>query len=177
MIDWESCRSSHDLEALADRCCRKSIDIEVLLDALFRLSPKHRVQQYAAYTLLKVHRRCPDMLDPHLSRLVNLLRLPSGERHVAIPRQVFAVLQDREIPEELAGEVFAKAVDTFLEKREPIAARARALDCCVNVAGQYEGLWEEVRELALSIDELESAGMQSVKRRALKQWSLRSDAG
>lgn len=162
----------------AGQFCRKEQDIQVLFDALFSLSPKQVEQQYAGYVLLHVHRMCPDLLSPKLTELLTLL--DKGARiHHSIPRQVFSVLQDRPLPEDIAGEVFAKAVDHFLDMKQPIAARARALETCENVASQYDGLWPEVYELANSIQPQDSAGMRSIGgrilRRAMKELKKRSN--
>ncbi len=173
MITFDTRLSKAQWVELTGQFCRKERDIQDLYDALFLHSrnPKEVKQQYAGYVLLHVHRTCPSLLSPKLPELVNLL--DADDNHSSIPRQVFSVLQDRPLPEALAGEVFAKAVDHFLDMKQAIAVRARALECCENVASQYDGLWPEVYELANSIQPQDSAGMRSIGgrilRRALKE--------
>lgn len=152
----------------AGQFCRKEQDIQVLFDALFSLTPKQVGQQYAGYVLLHVHRMCPGVLSPKLKELVSLLA-DDPKIHHSIRRQVYSVLQDRPLPEEIAGEVFAKAVDHFLDHNMAIAVRARALSTCANVAIQYDGLWSEVYELATSVQSEDSWGMQSIGARTARQ--------
>ena len=172
MITFDTRLTKAQWLELTGQFCRKERDIQDLYDALFSLSPKQIKQQYAGYVLLHVHRTCPSLLTPKLPELVGLLDA-DAKTHSSIPRQVYSILQDRPLPEELAGEVFAKAVDHFLDMRQAIAVRARALECCENVASQFEGLWPEVYELANSIQPQDSAGMRSIggriSRRALKE--------
>jgi hypothetical protein len=160
----ETRQTKAEMVDLADGFCRKAHDLEALFEALCSLSPKQQRQQYAGYVLLEVHRRCPDLLT---ARLTDLLSLLDGKQvmHESIPRQVFSVLQDRDLPEELAGEVFAKAVDYFLNLYQPIAARARALQTCANVAAQYSGLWPEVLELAREVKPHDPPGLRSIGAR------------
>ncbi len=168
MITFDTRLSKAQWLELTGQFCRKERDIQDLFDALFSLSPKQVKQQYAGYVLLHVHRTCPSLLSPKLPELLTLL--DKGARiHSSIPRQLFSILQDRDVPEELAGEVFAKAVDHFLDLKNAIAIRARALECCQNVASQYEGLWPEVYELANSIQPQDSAGMRSIGGRILRR--------
>jgi len=168
MLTFETRLSKPQWLELAGQFCRKERDIQELYDAIFSLSPKQVKQQYAGYVLLHVHRTCPALLTPKLPELLTLL--DNGARiHTSIPRQLFSILQDRPLSEEIAGEVFAKAVDHFLDMKQQIAVRARALECCENVASQYDGLWPEVYELANSIQPQDSAGMRSIGGRILRR--------
>jgi len=168
MLTFETRLSKPQWLELTGEFCRKERNIQDLYDALFSLSPKQVKQQYAGYVLLHVHRTCPNLLSPKLPKLLTLLD-KGAIIHSSIPRQLFSVLQDRALPEELAGEVFAKAVDHFLDMKQAIAVRARALECCENVASQYDGLWPEVYELANSIQPQDSAGMRSIGGRILRR--------
>lgn len=176
MLTFDTRLSKAQWLELTDQFCRKERDIQDLFDALFSLSPKQVKQQYAGYVLLHVHRKCPSLLSPKLPELVQLL--DEGTRaHSSIPRQVYSVLQDRPLNEELAGEVFAKAVNHFLDMNQAIAIRARALETCANIASQYDGLWSEVYELAMSIQPQDSAGMRSIGGRIAKQARKALDKG
>lgn len=168
MLTFDTRLSKAQWLEFADQFCRKEQDIQILFDALFSLSPKQVKQQHAGYVLLHVHRKCPDLLSPKLPALLTLLT-DDPKTHPSIPRQVYSVLQDRPLPEALAGEVFAKAVDHFLAHSQAIAVRARALETCANVAAQYEGLWPEVYELAISVQPEDSAGMRSIGSRVARQ--------
>ncbi len=176
-------RNKGDWAAAATACCRDGRALATLLEALTHPSTvpetsaaERHLQQRAGFVLLHVHRRCPKVLDAHLAPLLDLLDdegLLAGaafaKTHASVPRQVFSVFQDRALKEELAGQVFAKAVDYFLSARQAIAVRARALDCAANVARQYPDLWPEVRTLAESIDTRSSAGLLSTRRRLLSE--------
>ncbi len=169
MFDFSSCGSKEEWQEVANAICTGNLPLQDLLGALHSTSPQQRQQQVAGYVLLQLARTCPASLDEHLQTLLELLDLPASAQHSSLPRQVFSVLQDRDLDEDLAGHVFAKAVDYFLDQQQAIAVRARALDVCANVATQYLGLWEEVTQLAQSIRPEEGAGMQSIRRRVLAQ--------
>ena len=161
--------SADGYRELALAFCRKAYPIEALLKGLQTRSEGQVEQQRAGFLLLHVHRTCPRLLDGHLALLVDLLDGPEeATHHASYPRQAFSVLQDRPLAEAIAGRVFAKAVDYYLDRSLDVAVRVRALDAARNVATQYPGLWPEVRELAQLVGEEDRPGLRSLAGRILR---------
>lgn len=175
-MDFAELRHRSQWEAAATQFCRRSVPVELIFEAM--LAPLHqrlasdlevRRQQRASYVLLHVYRRCPQLLPQQGMVLLPLLeRSAFAKTHPSVPRQLFSIWQSEKFSEDDAGQVFAKAVDFFLDSTKAVAVRARALDCAANVARQYPGLWPEVQVLAESIEEEESVGLRSVGRRILR---------
>lgn len=172
MLNFAQCRGKESWHHAAQDICAGAISLGELLDALrapFSDAPDPdaiKRQQYAGYVMLQVHRACPALLQAILDDLIDLLDHPQ-RNHASMPRQVFSIFQEENLEEDRAGHVFAKAVGYFLVPSNPIAVRARALDCAANIARQYPGLWPEVELLAANVSDEESPGMRSIRKRIL----------
>ena len=164
-----------DWQVAAREVCRGRRSLSPLAQALVDVARERpsrerlRLQQRAGYLLLHVHWRCPERLAPLLPALLALVEPGASPAHVSIPRQVFSVFQDREVPEPLAGRLFTAAVATFLRRASPTAARARALEAAANVAQQYPGLWGELSAVADGVAPDERPGVLSVSRRVVDE--------
>ena len=178
MLQLHRCAGRDQWDSLAAQVCADAGSLLELLDALEGIplrdarggQPTQRTQQLAGYVLLHVHRKCPEVLTPHLDRLHNLL-LNTDQRpqHASIPRQLYSVFQDRAVPERLAGTLYARALDDFLARGQAVGIRARALQTCANIAAQYDGLWTELAAVAAEVSSLEPPGILSISRRVAKQ--------
>lgn len=133
--------------------------VDVFLDG------EYRVTQRASWPLSLCVERHPELVLPHLGKLLRNLEKPG--LHNAVLRNTMRLLQEIEIPEKYLGNL----VDTcfsFVQKTEtPIAVRVFAMTVLVNIVKREPELKREVRELIESLMEEGSPGIKSRGKKML----------
>ncbi|MEM7110035.1 MAG: hypothetical protein AAF519_17540 [Bacteroidota bacterium] len=131
-----------------------------LIDCL--LDKEYRVSQRAALALSSTVDQCPDLLTPHLERLVKNLR---NDIHVAVLRNTIRLLQEVNIPNELIGEV-ADICFGLLESNEtPVTPKVFAMTVLANICKKEPDL---KNELAWIIEDQMPYGSAGFRNRGAK---------
>jgi hypothetical protein len=126
---------------------------------------EYRLTQRAAWALNYCAERHPELVEPYLEKLVDLLK--EKQAHNAVPRNVARMLQFVEIPEELLGKAYSHCVDLFDDEREPIAVRVFALAVATRIAKREPELINELQMIVKKHLPHASAGIRSRAREIL----------
>ncbi|MBX2966744.1 MAG: hypothetical protein KF845_11390 [Cyclobacteriaceae bacterium] len=136
------------------------------LVSLFLKGP-YRLTQRSAWPLSICVEHYPELVKPHLKKLIKNLRQPS--LHNAVKRNTMRLLQFVNIPKGLHGEVVSLCFDYLQDNKEAIAVRAFSMTVLANIVQTNPEL---KRELALVLEDIMpygSAGLISRARKTLKQ--------
>lgn len=130
------------------------------------LAGPYRVTQRAAWPISYCVEEHPELIGPHLKKMLDFLDTPGV--HGSVKRNTVRLLQFIDVPKKLQGQV-AEICFKFLQDRsEAIAVKAHSL----TVLGNLTKLEPELlNELKLTIDELlpyASAGLRSRVNKTLK---------
>lgn len=104
---------------------------------------EYRLTQRAAWPLSYCAERRPELIKPHLSKLLNCLE--SKTEHVAARRNVVRLLQFIEIPRRHAGRIYSCCLDLLDDPHEPIAVRVFAITVAARIARMEPDLLNELR--------------------------------
>ncbi|PBQ30620.1 hypothetical protein CNR22_02140 [Sphingobacteriaceae bacterium] len=137
------------------------------LMALF-LNGEPRLTQRAAWPLSYLIIAHPGLLDPYFEKFIQRLHKPGN--HPAIPRNIFRVLQEIEIPEKYQGILIDISFKVIMNETETAAVRAFAITVAAKICKSYPELKNELliilRELS-TLPQLPS--MTSRIKKALKE--------
>lgn len=122
-----------------------------------------RMKQRAAWPISVVAERHPELVVPHLGKLLEYLR--RNDVHNAVKRSVARLLQFVDVPKRLHGKVFSYCVDLVADPSEPIAVRCFAMTAAARVARDQPPLMGELRLVAEAQLEHATAGMKVRIRR------------
>lgn len=127
-----------------------------------------RLAQRAAWPLSYLVIEHPKLLTPYFERFLKKLEDPKV--HPAIPRNIFRVLQEIEIPEKYQGILIDKTFKIIMNETETAAVRAFAITVAAKISKGYPELQAELlillKELRL-LPQLPS--MTSRVKKALKE--------
>ena len=112
------------------------------------LQGPYRVTQRAAWPLSIVAERKPQMLKPHLSKLISFLRKPGI--HDAVKRNTMRLLQFVDIPKKEHGRVADICFTYLTNKKEAVAVKVFAMTVMAKIADDEPEL---KRELKLIIED------------------------
>ncbi|MBX3288754.1 MAG: hypothetical protein KF855_05350 [Acidobacteria bacterium] len=112
-----------------------------LLDIFFE--GEYRMTQRAAWPISVCAEKHPELLMPHLNRLID--QLPRQDVHDAVKRNVVRLLQFVEIPKRLQGKVYSHCLDLIADPKEPVAVKAFSITVARKIAEQEPALMEELR--------------------------------
>ncbi|MBX2971385.1 MAG: hypothetical protein KF803_18610 [Cyclobacteriaceae bacterium] len=136
------------------------------LVSLFLKGP-YRVTQRAAWPLSICVEHNPEIVKPHLKKLVMNLKQPA--LHNAVKRNTIRLLQFIEVPKSLHGEVATRCFDYLQDNQEAIAVRAFSMTVLANIAKTNPGLKRELIMILEDILPYGSAGLISRARTTIKQ--------
>lgn len=134
-----------------------------LISIFFR--GEYRLTQRAAWPISVCAEKRPELLRPHLARLV--AQLPKKEIHPAVKRNVVRLLQFVEIPKRLHGKVFSHCVDLIDDPNEPIAIRCFSITVAGKIADNQPALLDELKLVVGRHAENASAGLKVRVRHVL----------
>jgi hypothetical protein len=118
----------------------------------------YRVTQRAAWPLSVVAEKRPELLKPHLNKLID--QLPKSDAHPAVKRNIVRLLQFVEIPKRLQGKVYSHCLDLIADPREPIAVKAFSLTVAERIARTQPFLFDELRMVAAPLAKNASPGLK-----------------
>lgn len=127
---------------------------------LFLKGP-YRVSQRAAWPISYCVEANPQLIDPHLKRIVR--NLSAGDLSVAVKRNIVRLLQFIPIPKSLQGEVADTCFQFLKDGHETIAVRAFSMSVLFNIA-QVET--ELQRELQIALEDLLPHASVAIRTRA-----------
>lgn len=117
-----------------------------------------RIRQCAAWPISVVAERHPELLVPHLGKLVEYL--PRKDVHNAVKRSVTRLLQFVDVPKRLHGKVFSYCLDLVADPSEPVAVRCFSMTAAAKIAKNQPSLMGELKLIAENQIEHATAGMR-----------------
>ncbi|MGD9563616.1 MAG: hypothetical protein AB7F88_16465 [Pyrinomonadaceae bacterium] len=126
-----------------------------------------RMKQRSAWPISVVAEKHPELLVPHLGKLVAYL--PRNDVHNAVKRSVTRLLQFVEVPKRLQGKVFSHCIDLIADPGEWIAVRCFAMTAAERIAISQPSLMKELRLVVENQMEHATAGMKVRIRRLVSE--------
>ncbi|MEM6522185.1 MAG: hypothetical protein AAGF85_00155 [Bacteroidota bacterium] len=152
--------SKQQAEKIANYIGNDPLRFTKLIDCL--LDHEYRVSQRAAMALSHTVDRNPNLLSPHLDRLVQNLR---NNVHVAVVRNTIRLLQEVNIPDNLMGDVADICFGLMESNETPIAVKVFAMTVLANICEKEPDL---KNELALIIEDQIPYGSAGFRNRGTK---------
>ena len=133
---------------------------------LFLTGP-YRVTQRAAWPLSNCVELHPELVKPHLNKLITFLG-KSGE-HDSVKRNTLRFLQFISIPKSLQGKTADLCFQFLCNTKEPVAIRVFAMTVLANLAKENPELKNEIIPIIEDQMPYGSAGFVSRGKKLLKQ--------
>lgn len=112
------------------------------------LAGPYRITQRASWPLTICVERHPELIKPHLNKILKLLNTPSI--HDAVKRNTMRLLQFVEIPKIYHGRVADLCFNYLGDKKEPVAVKAVSMTVLAQIT---EAVPELKRELKMIIED------------------------
>lgn len=131
------------------------------------LAGPYRVTQRAAWPISYCVEEYPQLITPHLRKILNFLKKPGI--HVAVKRNTIRLLQFIDIPKKFQGQVAEICFQFLLDKKETVAVQAFSMTVLANLSMKIPELKNEL--LIIIEDRLPyaTAGFRARARKTLKQ--------
>jgi hypothetical protein len=126
---------------IADYVSDNPIRFKALVDTFFK--GPYRITQRAYWPLNLCVERNPDLVKPHLKRIVNYLHEPGI--HDAVKRNTLRFLQFCSIPKALHGKVAALCFQYLESKKEAVAIKVFAMTVLSNIIENEPDLKKELK--------------------------------
>lgn len=146
---------------VGDNASRFSELVNLLLEG------PYRVTQRAAWPLSCCVERNPNLIKPHLRKILNYTMKPGV--HDSIKRNVVRLLQFIEIPKRLQGLTAEVCFQFFSDKKEPVAVRVFSMTVLSTLAKKLPELKNELIPLIEDQMPYGSPGFISRGRKVLKE--------
>lgn len=126
---------------IADYVGDNNIRFKALVDTY--LKGPYRITQRGAWPLSLCIERHPDLIKPHLKKLLRFLHQPGI--HDAVKRNTMRLLQFIEIPGSLHGEVASLCFQYLEQKNEPVAVKAFSMTVLSSIIKNEPDLKKELK--------------------------------
>jgi hypothetical protein len=130
------------------------------------LHSEYRVNQRAAWPLSYCVIAHPNLISPHLAKLVKNLHKPGI--HDSIKRNTVRLLQHIDIPKKFHGEVMNTCLHYISTPNEPVAVKAFSLSILQNLSQQYPEIKHEVKLIIEERWPYETAAFRSRAKKFMK---------
>jgi hypothetical protein len=130
------------------------------------LNSEYRVNQRAAWPLSYCVIDHPELISPHLVKLVKNLHKPGI--HDSIKRNTVRILQHIDIPKKFHGEIIDICFRYISSAHEPVAVKAFSLTILQNLSQQYPEIKNEVKLIIEERWPHESAAFRNRARKFMK---------
>jgi hypothetical protein len=137
--------------------------VEVFLNGSYRLT------QHAARPLSVCVERHPDLVIPHLNRILSFAAKPGV--HDSVKRNTMRLLQFAEVPGRFHGKVLDLAFELFQNRKEAIAIRVFAMTVIDNLVHDKPELQRELAVLLEDEMPYASAAFRSRASKILRKWA------
>jgi hypothetical protein len=131
------------------------------------LAGPYRVTQRAAWPISVVAEHQPQLLKPHLKKILNFARRQGV--HNSVKRNAVRLLQFIDIPENLHGNVADLCFNFLLDKQEPIAVKCFSMSALAQIAKSNPGLTQELKIIVEDQLPFATPGFRSRARRVMKE--------
>lgn len=138
---------------------------EALVNAF--LSSSYRITQRAAWPLSYCVKDHPELIKPHLKKIIMNLKKPG--LHDAVKRNTVRFLQFIQIPKPLQGHVLDILLSYLQDTKEPIAVRVFSMTVLANLAEEHPELKPELIALIERQMPYGSAGFVSRGQKILRK--------
>lgn len=130
------------------------------------LSGPYRITQRASWPISNCVEVHPELIKPHLKRMIQFLDKPNI--HDAVKRNTVRFLQFIEIPKALKGKVADLCFEYLTSGTEPIGIKVTAMTVLTNLATEFPDLKNELIPIIESQLPYSSAGFRSRALKSLK---------
>jgi hypothetical protein len=130
------------------------------------LAGPYRVTQRAAWPLSYCVEHHPQLIKPHLGRIVKFLSVPGI--HDSVKRNTMRLLQFISIPKTQQGKVADIAFQYLQDPKEPVSIKVFSMTVLANLCGEFPELKNELIPILESQLPLGSAGYRSRASKILK---------
>jgi hypothetical protein len=127
----------------------------------------YRITQRAAWPLSYCVRNHPDLIKPHLKRVLDHLKKPGI--HDSVKRNTVRLLQDIKISKSLQGKVVDICFQYLSNPKEAIAVRVFSMTVLANIAQENPELKNEIIPIIEDQLPFGSAGFRSRGMKVLKK--------
>jgi hypothetical protein len=127
----------------------------------------YRITQRAAWPLSYCVRNYPDLIKPHLKRVLDHLKKPGI--HDSVKRNTVRLLQDIKISKSLQGKVVDICFQYLSNPKEAIAVRVFSMTVLANIAQENPELKNEIIPIIEDQLPFGSAGFRSRGMKVLKK--------
>ena len=131
------------------------------------LKGPYRVTQRAAWPISVVAEKQPQLLRPHLRKILNFARTPGV--HDSVKRNAVRLLQFIEIPKSLHGNVADLCFNFLTDKNETIAVKCFSISALASIAEANPDIKSELKLIIEDQLPYASAGFRSRARRVIRQ--------
>ncbi|MEQ8424829.1 MAG: hypothetical protein RIA63_08960 [Cyclobacteriaceae bacterium] len=131
------------------------------------LGEPHRVTQRAAWPLSYCVKKHPEIIKPHLKKIIQNLKNP--KIHDAVKRNTVRFLQFIEIPKPLHGAALDICFTFLQDPKEPIAIRVFSMTVLGNLTKEYPDLKNELITIIEDQMPYGSAGFVARGKKILKE--------
>lgn len=131
------------------------------------LTAQHRVNQRAAWPLSFAVKKHPELVKPHLKKII--LNLKNPGLHDAIVRNTVRLLQFIVIPASLQGITLDICFSLLQDRKQAVAIRVFSMTVIANLIKEYPDLHDELRIIIEDQMPYGSAGFVSRGKRVLNQ--------
>lgn len=107
------------------------------------LSGPYRITQIAAWPLSYCVQRHPQLIDPHLKKILDFLDKP--DTHVAVRRNTVRLLQFIAIPKRYHGKVMNLCFEFLTNKKETVAVKVFSMTVLGNLAKDSPEIKQELK--------------------------------
>ena len=136
-----------------------------LMDLFLR--GEYRVTQRAAWIVKHCADKHPELVYPYFDEMIDRMLQPGV--HVAVKRNAIRILQDVDIPRQIAGKIATVCFEMLGSAKEPIAVKVFSMSVLANIARREPDLKREICILIEQQMPTGSAGFRSRGRKILKQ--------
>jgi hypothetical protein len=130
------------------------------------LSDTYRISQRAAWPLSYCVEEYPELIKPHLAKVLKLLGKQGAPD--AVKRNIVRFLQFIEIPKNHIG-VVADTCFSLMDPKEPIAVRVFSMSVLANITRHEPDLKKELRIIIEDQLPFASAGFRARAKKVLKE--------
>lgn len=162
----ESGHSKEITIEIADYVGISSERFAALMDCFF--SDTKMISQRASWAVGLCGERHPELINPYLDRMLDLLEQPV---HNAIKRNTVRIMADMEVPEELLGKAAEICFKLLDDPKAAIAVRVFSMSVLFNIVKREPDLAGELRIVLEDHYPHGSAGFKSRSRKILKALS------
>ncbi len=130
------------------------------------LAGSYRVTQRTAWPLSYCAEQHPELIKPHLKKIIDFLGKP--DEHDAVRRNILRVFQFIPIPKSLQGKMVDLCFTFLSDGKQPVAIRVFAMTVLANIAKENPELKNEIIPLVEDQMPFGSAGFRSRGRKVLQ---------